>query len=156
MRAGHIVRVRLIHAPMLIATLLLSFLVVSYAAEPFARAQVGTQHHEEDEWDIIQNFYDQDGQWVPLRRGYYNESTDQGYGYEKIKAKHGWDSTDEYRTDNALEDPDAVEQISSTSKVYKDCFYDQRTGTWWHRRVVVQYSNDKGIITSYDKSGHDC
>jgi hypothetical protein len=76
-----------------------------------------------------------------------------------VKAKHGWDSTDEYRTDSALESPDAVEQISGTSKVYKDCFYDQRTETWWHRRVVVQYenySNHKGIITSYDKVGYDC
>jgi hypothetical protein len=160
MRANRTVHFLAVYAPLLIAALLLSFVVVSYAAEPLARAQVGTQDHGDDnEWDVIQNFYDQDGKWVPLRRGYYNESTDNGYGYEKVKAKHGWDSTDEYRTDSALESPDAVEQISGTSKVYKDCFYDQRTETWWHRRVVVQYenySNHKGIITSYDKVGYDC
>jgi hypothetical protein len=65
MRANRTVHFLAVYAPLLIAALLLSFVVVSDAAEPLARAQVGTQDHGDDnEWDVIQNFYDQDGKWV--------------------------------------------------------------------------------------------
>lgn len=61
MRANRTVHFLAVYAPLLIAALLLSFVVVSDAAEPLARAQVGTQDHGDDnEWDVIQNFYDQD------------------------------------------------------------------------------------------------
>jgi hypothetical protein len=59
MRANRTVHFLAVYAPLLIAALLLSFVVVSDAAEPLARAQVGTQDHGDDnEWDVIQNFYD--------------------------------------------------------------------------------------------------
>ena len=137
----------------LAALFVVAFVVMTSIAEPFARAQVGTQDHSTNEWDVIERYWDYNDDYVPLRRGRWDGEN--GWGYEKIKNKHGWTSTDEYRTEDALESPHRT-KVNGSGVAYFRCYYDQRRGVWRTRKVVGEHSNDKGVITSHEYDGYDC
>lgn len=131
-------------------TLLAALFAITFLGltQPSHGSTVEPQHHDDD-YDVIEDFEDQNGNWVPLRRGNTN------WGYEHIKQKHGWTDSDKSWTDSALRNPTSTTS-SGTSTTYLKCYYDIY-GYWYTRRVPVEYgSGTKGIITSYVKNGYEC
>jgi hypothetical protein len=104
-------------------------------------------------WEIVEReygfYYNNSGCPAPIRRGTYNVSTDQGWGWTKAVEKGRWGSVGRRLTRKAIAGSFFVPK--GTATVY---YYDYRNqhGTARRRVVLVEYGKGvQGIITTYSR-----